>query len=89
MQATVIAIVSVALSLIRMGTALWKSAVRLPPPVQPADYELKVSLWDASNYDLTTKKIEFFVSTDAGATPSVRKSACPKILRSPLARNST
>ena len=37
-------------------------------------YELKVSLWDASNYDLTTKKIEFVVSTDAGATPSVRVS---------------
>ena len=37
-------------------------------------YELQVSLWDASNYDLTTKKIEFVVSTDAGATPSVRVS---------------
>ena len=37
-------------------------------------YELQVSLWDASNYDLTTKKIEFVVSTDASATPSVRVS---------------
>ena len=37
-------------------------------------YELQVSLWDASNYDLTTKKIEFVVSTDPSATPSVRVS---------------
>ena len=38
------------------------------------EYELKVSLWDSSKKELTSDKLEFVVSTDAGATPSARVS---------------
>ena len=37
-------------------------------------YELKVSLWDSAKWELTSDKVEFIVSTDASATPSVRVS---------------
>ena len=37
-------------------------------------YELKVSLWDSAKWELTSDKVEFIVSTDPSATPSVRVS---------------
>ena len=56
MQATVTAIVSVASLDYQDGDGTVEISGQIAATCSTGRYELQVSLWDASNYDLTTKK---------------------------------